>query len=234
MHKDILKDLIMFKTSQSDDYTTFKDYISRKPEGQKAIYYATGKSKQSIMNLPQMDVMKENGSEVLLFTDDIDEFMIQVLNNYDEVPFKSIQQGVADFINDSKKEDLKAKEKENKDILKAIKKALKDKVKDVKLTARLNDSPVCLVSGEGLSLEMEKILKSMPNQNEIKAEKTLEINPNHDLFKAINKVFEKDSAKIDEYASLLYHQALLIEGLPIDDPTEFSNHLINLMIDSSK
>jgi molecular chaperone HtpG len=234
MHKDILKDLIMFKTSQSDEYTTFKEYLERKPESQKAIYYATGKSKQSILNLPQMDVMKENGSEVLLFTDEIDEFMIQVLNNYDEVPFKSVQQGEADFVDDSKKEDLKTKEKENKDILKAIKKALKEKVKDVKLTARLKDSPVCLVSGEGLSLEMEKILKSMPNQNEIKAERILEINPDHDLFKAVNLVYEKDNSKIDEYASLLYHQALLMEGLPIEDPTEFSNNLVKLMIDSSK
>ncbi len=234
IHKDTLKDLIMFKTSQSDVYTTFKEYLERKPESQKAIYYATGKSKQSILNLPQMDVMKENSSEVLLFTDEIDEFMIQILNNYDDVPFKSVQQGEADFVDDTKKEDLKAKEKEHKDVLKAIKKVLKDKVKDVKLTARLKDSPVCLVSGEGLSLEMEKILKSMPNQQEVKAERILEINPDHDLFKAIENVYGKDQSKIGEYASLLYHQALLIEGLPIEDPTEFSNNLVKLMIDSSK
>ena len=234
IHKDTLKDLIMFKTSQSDDYVTFKEYIERKPEDQKAIYYATGKSKQSIINLPQMDMMKEKGYEVLLFTDEIDEFMIQILSNYEEVPFKSVQQGEADFVDDTKKEDLKAKEKEHKDILKALKKALKDKVKDVKLTARLKDSPVCLVSGEGLSLEMEKILKSMPNQQDIKAEKILEINPDHDLFKAVESVYQKDSNKIDEYASLLYHQAMLIEGLPIEDPTEFSNNLVKLMIESSK
>ncbi|AUD63915.1 molecular chaperone HtpG [Tenericutes bacterium MO-XQ] len=234
IHKDTLKDLIMFKTSQSDDYVTFKEYIERKPEDQKAIYYATGKSKQSILNLPQMDMMKEKGYEVLLFTDEIDEFMIQILNSYDEVPFKSVQQGEADFVDDTKKEDLKVKEKEHKDILKALKKALKDKVKDVKLTARLKDSPVCLVSGEGLSLEMEKILKSMPNQQDIKAEKILEINPDHDLFRAVESVFQKDSNKIDEYASLLYHQAMLIEGLPIEDPTEFSNNLVKLMIESSK
>jgi molecular chaperone HtpG len=234
IHKDTLKDLIMFKTSQSDDYVTFKEYIERKPEDQKAIYYATGKSKQSILNLPQMDMMKDKGYEVLLFTDEIDEFMIQILNSYDEVPFKSVQQGEADFVDDTKKEDLKVKEKEHKDILKALKKALKDKVKDVKLTARLKDSPVCLVSGEGLSLEMEKILKSMPNQQEIKAEKILEINPDHDLFKAVESVYQKDGNKIDEYASLLYHQAMLIEGLPIEDPTEFSNNLVKLMIESSK
>ena len=234
VHKDTLKDLILFKTSQSDDYVSFKEYIDRKPEDQKAIYYATGKSKQSILNLPQMDMMKEKGYEVLLFTDEIDEFMIQILNSYEEVPFKSVQQGEADFVDDTKKEDLKVKEKEHKDILKALKKALKDKVKDVKLTARLKDSPVCLVSGEGLSLEMEKILKSMPNQQDVKAEKILEINPDHELFKAIESVYQKDSNKIDEYASLLYHQAMLIEGLPIEDPTEFSNNLVKLMIESSK
>ena len=234
MHKDLLKDLIMFKTSQSDEYVTFKEYKDRMPESQKAIYYATGKSKQSILNLPQMDMMKDKGYEVLLFTDEIDEFMIQVLNAYDGISFKSVQQKEADFIDEKEKETLKEKEKEHKDIIKAIKKALKDKVKDVKLTARLKDSPVCLVSGEGLSLEMEKILKTMPNQADVKAEKILEINPDHELFKAILNIYQKDEHKLNEYASLLYHQALLIEGLPIEDPTEFSKHLIQLMIESSQ
>lgn len=235
INKDKLQDLVMFKTSQSDDYVTFKEYIERKPESQKAIYYATGKSKQSILNLPQMDMMKDKGYEVLLFTDDIDEFMVQVLNSYQDVPFKSIQQGEADFVDDDKKEDLKAKEKESKKVLKALSKALKDKVKEVKLSARLKDSPVCLVSGEGLSMEMEKILKQMPNANDqMKAEKILEINPDHPLFKAIESIYEKDEKKIDDYASLLYHQALLIEGLPIEDPTEFNKNLVALMIESAK
>lgn len=235
INKDKLQNLVMFKTSQSDDYVTFKEYIERKPESQKAIYYATGKSKQSILNLPQMDMMKDKGYEVLLFTDDIDEFMVQVLNSYQDVPFKSIQQGEADFVDDDKKEDLKAKEKESKKVLKALSKALKDKVKEVKLSARLKDSPVCLVSGEGLSMEMEKILKQMPNANDqMKAEKILEINPDHPLFKAIESIYEKDEKKIDDYASLLYHQALLIEGLPIEDPTEFNKNLVALMIESAK
>ena len=115
-----------------------------------------------------------------------------------------------------------------------MKKALKDKVSDVKLSARLSDSPVCLVSGEGLSLEMEKVLKQMPNSSEVKAEKILEINPNHPLFKAINDKFQKDAKSIDKYASILYHQSLLIEGLPIEDPKQFSNDLIDLMIEASK
>lgn len=232
VNKEKLQDLIMFKTSTSDQYTTLKEYLERKPEAQKAIYYATGKNKTSIMNLPQMDMVKEKGYEVLLLTDDIDEFMIQVLGTYQEVPFKSIQQGEADFIDEDKKEDLKAQEKENKDVLKAMKKALKDKVKDVKLSARLSDSPVCLVSGEGLSLEMEKVLKQMPNAQEVKAERILEVNPNHPLFQAINKRFDKDPKSIDRYASILYHQALLAEGLPIEDPTEFSKYLVELMIDA--
>ncbi|MCR3905483.1 MAG: molecular chaperone HtpG [Tenericutes bacterium] len=234
LNKDKLQDLIMFKTNKSDDYISLKEYIERKPEEQKTIYYATGKTKQSILSLPQMDIMKEKGYEVLLFTEDIDEFMIQVLQNYQDVPFKSVQQGESDLIDDTKKEDLKEKEKENKDILKAIKKSLKDKVKDVKLSARLKESAVCLVSGEGLSLEMEKILKQMPNQTELKADRILEINPDHELFKALQKIYEVDAKKIDGYASILYHQALLIEGLPIEDPTEFSNNLVKLMIESSK
>ncbi len=234
MNKEKLQDLILFKTSISDEYITLKEYVERKKEDQKAIYYASGKSKSAIMNLPQMDVMKDQSIEVLLFTDEIDEFMVQMMQNYQELPFKSIQQGEADFINEDQKKDLKEKEKENKDILKALKKALKDKVKDVKLSARLKDSPVCMVSGEGLSLEMEKVLKTLPNQTDVKADRILEINPNHDLFKALVNVFEKDSTKIDDYATILYHQALLIEGFPIEDPMEFSKELVKLMIESSK
>jgi molecular chaperone HtpG len=234
LNKEKLQDLIMFKTSISDEYITLKEYLDRKKDDQKTIYYAAGKSKAHIMNLPQMDVMKEKNIEVLLFTDEIDEFMIQMMQNYQETPFKSIQQGEADFIDDSKKKDLKAKEKEHKDILKAIKEALKDKVKDVKLSARLKDSPVCMVSGEGLSLEMEKVLKTLPNQTDVKADRILEINPDHELFQALVKIHDAHADKINDYASILYHQALLIEGFPIEDPKEFSNQLVKLMIESSK
>jgi molecular chaperone HtpG len=234
MNKEKLQDLILFKTNTSDDYITFKEYLERKKEDQKAIYYASGKSKSSINMLPQMDIMKEKGYEVLLFTDEIDEFMIQVLGNYQDVPFKSIQQGDSDLIDEKEKDQLKKKEKENKGILKAIKEALKNDVKDVKLSSRLKTSPVCLVSGEGLSLEMEKVLKQMPQNDAPKAEKILEINPDHELFQALKKVYEKDQEKITLYASILYHQALLIEGLPIENPQDFTNQLTKLLIDSSK
>ncbi|MDX9691733.1 MAG: molecular chaperone HtpG [Acholeplasmataceae bacterium] len=234
LNKEKLQDLIMFKTSKSDEYITLKEYLDRKKDEQKTIYYAAGKSKSQIMNLPQMDVMKDKEIEVLLFTDEIDEFMVQMMQNYQEIPFKSIQQGEADFVDDDKKKDLKAKEKEHKNILKAIKESLKDKVKDVKLSARLKDSPVCMVSGEGLSLEMEKVLKTLPNQTDVKADRILEINPEHELFQALVKIYDKDENLIKDYASILYHQALLIEGFPIEDPREFSNQLVKLMVESSK
>lgn len=233
-YKDQLKDLILFKTSQSDDYITLKEYLDRKPETQKTIYYATGKTKQSIMNLPQMDVMKDKGYEVLLFTDDIDEFMIQVLGTYNDVPFKSVQQGEADFVDEDQQKEVAEKTKANEDLLTAIQTVLKNEVKEVKLTARLKDSPVCIVSGEGVSLEMEKVLAQIPNQEGIKAERILEINPEHPLFQAVQTVYEKKEKRIDDYAILLYHQALLLEGLPIEDPTAFTKALVELMIEAAK
>ena len=233
-NKEKLQDLIMFKTSKNDEYISLKEYVENKPIDQKAIYYATGKTKESILKLPQMDVMKEKEIEVLLFTDDIDEFMIQVMQKYQDVEFKSVQQADTDLLDDSKKEELKDKEKENKDILKALKKSLKDKVKDVKLSHRLKESAVCLVSGEGISMEMEKVLKQMPNAKEVHANKILEINPEHEMFQSLKSIYEKDSSKLNDYASLLYHQALLIEGMLIEDPTEFSNNLIKLMVDAAK
>jgi molecular chaperone HtpG len=234
MNKEKLQELILFKTNKSDDYITLSEYIEHKQVDQKAIYYASGKSKETILKLPQMDLMVEKDLEVLLFTDDIDEFMIQMMQSYQDLPFKSVQNADTDLIDETKKDALKDQEKEHKDILKALKKILKDKVKDVKLSYRLKESPVCLVSGEGLSLEMEKVLKSMPNSQEIKAERILEINPDHELFKSIENIYLRDKESVNDYATILYHQALLLEGLPIEDASEFSSALTKLMIETSK
>ncbi len=233
-HKEKLQDLIMFKTSKSDDYITLKEYVERMGEDQKAIYYATGKNKHQIMNRPQMDTLKEKDYEVLFFTDDVDEFMVQILNEYDEKPFKSIQQGESDLLDDEQKDALKEKEKEHEKLLKTLKKNLKDKVKDVRLSGRLKESPVCLVSGEGLSLEMEKVLKQMPNQSGMQAEKILEINPDHELFQALASVHESDKKRVKDYANLLYNQALLIEGYPIENPREVSDLMVKLMVEATK
>lgn len=232
--KDLLKDLLMFKTNKSDEYITLQDYLDRKPEDQTAIYYASGKSKSAIMNLPQMDAIKEKDREVLLFTEEVDEFMVQILNNYNDTPFKSIQQGDDDLVDEDKKKDLENQEKTHKKLLARLKKALDGKVKDVKLTGRLKESPVCLVSGEGLSLEMEKVLSQMPDGQGMKAEKILEINPDHELFKALEDVYNNDGKKVDDYASLLYHQALMIEGYPIENPKEISDLMTKLMVDANR
>ena len=233
-NKELLQDLIMFKTTSSDEFVTLQEYLDNKLENQKYIYYASGKSKSSINALPQMDLIKKNGFDVLLFTDDIDEFMVNIIQKYNDVEFKSINQGDLDLIDETEVEELDKLSIEKKTLLEAVKESLKDDVTDVVLSKRLTDSPVCIVSGEGLSLEMEKVLKNMPQGKDAKATKILEINPNHDIFTMLEKVYEKDQAKIKEYSKLLYSQALLIEGIQLEDPVEFSNLMVGLMIDANK
>jgi len=234
IHKELLQDLIMFKTTKSDEYVTLKEYVEKIQKDQKHIYYASGKTKDSILALPQMDLLKEKDYEVLLFTDDIDEFMINILMKYEKLDFKSVAQGDLDLIDKKEDKKLDKLNEEKKSLLDALKEGLDDKVTEVKLSKRLKESPVCLVSGEGLSMEMEKVLQNMPTGKEAKATKILEINPNHDLFKTLEKVYENNPDKVKEYANILYSQALLIEGIPLENPVEFSNLMIKLMIDSNK
>lgn len=228
LNKELLQDLLMFKTSLNDDYVTLTEYVNNMKEDQKEIYYASGNTKSSILNLPQMEMLNEKGYDVLMFTDEVDEFMISILNEYNEKPFKSIQTADFDVLDDDKKKELKNIEKESKDLFKKLKKILKDKVSDVKLSKRLKDAPVCIVSEEGLSLEMEKVLKQVPNQQEMKASKILEINPNHKIFEILNKI-KDDEDSLKTYANLLYHQALLIEGFNIDDPKDYLEDVFKLM-----
>jgi len=230
-NKEKLQDLIMFKTTKSDSFVTFAEYVDNMKEEQKVIYYASGKSKESILALPQMDMLKEKDYEVLLFTDDIDEFMVNILMKYKDIEFKSINQGDLDLIDESEDEKLDKLSEDKKTLLNALKEGLKEKVSDVKLSKRLKDSPVCLVSGEGLSMEMEKVLQQMPNSKDAKATKILEINPNHELFSALEKVYDNNPDKVKKYAKILYSQALLIEGLPLENPVEFSNLMIELMVE---
>jgi molecular chaperone HtpG len=234
VNKETLQDLILFKTIQSEEFKSFKEYINDMKDGQKYIYYASGKSKEAISALPQMDLIKKHDYDVLLFTDDIDEFMINILNKYEDYEFKSINQGDLDLLDEEAKEEISKLNEENKDLLQSIKDALNDKVSDVTISQRLTDSPVCIVSGEGLSMEMEKVLSQMPQGNNAKASKILEINPKHELFTMLEKVYEQDSSKIANYATLLYNQALLIEGMKLEDPVEFSNLMVQLMVDANK
>ena len=230
VNKDKLQDLIMFKTTKNDDYITLQEYVDNMLEDQKMIYYASGKSKDNILALPQMDLIKKKDYDVLLFTDDIDEFMVNILMKYNDLEFKSINQGDLGLVDEEDEQKLEDLSKEKSTLLESLRTALKGKVSDVKLSKRLTDSPVCLVSGKGLSMEMEKVLSNLPNKNEAKAEKILEINPNHDLFLTLENIQNNNEMMLEKYAKILYNQALLIEGLPLEDPVEFSNLMVELMV----
>ena len=232
--KDALKDLVLYHSIKEDKFITLKQYKEAMKEKQEFIYYATGKSKTSIKAMPQMDMMKKFDYDVLIFSDDIDEFAIQILNDYDGIKFKSIASENLDLLDQEEDKKLDELKENKKSLIDKIKEILKDQVDDVVFSKRLVDSPVCLVSGEGLSLEMEKVLNNLPNSSDVKAKRILEINPNHELFKAIETVFEKDEKELDDYASVLYNQALLFEGMPLKDPLDFSNKICKLMIKAAK
>lgn len=227
-NKDVLIDLIMFKSSKEDKYVTLKEYVANMKEDQKEIYYASGESIDSIKALPQMEKVLDKGFEVLYFTDNVDEFLTQIIHEYDSKQFKSILAGDLDLDTKEEKEELEKKKEDNKTFLEKIKEVLKDKVSDVKLSTRLKSHPVCLASDEHLSIEMEKVLKSL-NQEGVKATRILEINPDHQIFIALKKMFD-EGKDISNYADLLYDQALLIAGLPIEDPVAYSTKIADLML----
>ena len=230
MHKDQLQDLLLFKSTNNDEYTTLDEYVSRMKEGQDQIYFASGESLEMIKKLPQMEKLQDKGYEVLYFTDDVDEFAANIMMEYKEKKFKSINQGDLDLDDEEEKKAKEEKTQENKSMLDKMKDALGDKVKEVRLSSRLKSHPVCLVSDEGLSMEMEKVLNQMPNQNEVKAGKILEINPDHDIFTTLQKIYDKHPELMDEYTDLLYTQAMLIEGYKIEDPIAYANQVCDLMI----
>lgn len=232
VNKDVLIDLIMFRSSLEDKYVTLKEYVSRMKEGQKEILYAAGESLDKIRQLPQMEKVLEKGYEVLYFTDTVDEFLTSIVMEYDGKPFNSILKGDFDLESKEEKDELQKKSEESKDLIAGIKEILKDKVSDVRLSSRLKTYPVCLVSDDNLSIEMEKILKQM-DQKGAKANKILEINPDHELFAALKKRNDKGE-DISEYADLLYDQALLMAGLELEDPAAYALQVSKLMLEALK
>lgn len=231
--KDLLKDLIIYHTANKDSYLTLKQYVETMPETQKEIYYANCKDKSTALSMPQMDLLKKKGYDVLLLTDDVDEFVIDILKEYEGKKFKSIQ-GDLDLQSDEEKEENKKASEENKDLLCALKEALKGEVDDVVISSRLSDSPVCLVSGDGLSFEMEKVFSQMSDIPMYKAKRILELNPKHELFKSLEKVYLNDKSSLNDFASLLLDQAMLMEGMPLKDPYAFAKKMTDLMIKASK
>lgn len=234
MHKDILQDLILFRSNKEGKYVTLKEYVDRMKEDQKAIYYVCGKNLDEIQKLPQMEKINDKNIEVLYFLDDVDEFMINIMQTYADKPFKSINKGELDLDSEEEKQELNKKQEENKTMLEAMKNALNNKVKEVKISSRLKQNPICLVSDDGLSIEMEKILSQGPNGQQIKANKILEINPDHEVFKTLKDINDNHPELLNDYANILYDQALLIEGMPIEDPVAYANKICELMIKANK
>lgn len=231
--KDSLKDLIILNSLNEEKRITFAEYKEKMIEGQSFIYYAVGKDKDTVLNLPQMDLIKNKGYDVLILSDDVDEFMIQMLGEYEETKFKSINQGDLDLIDEEESKKIDELKETKKDLLESIKTNLPE-VKEVILSKRLVDAPCCLSAGEGLSFEMERVLQQQNPNRAIKAERILEINPNHDVFKAIEKAYDNDKDSINKYANVLYTQALLMEGILPSNPKEFADILCELMINSVK
>ncbi len=227
--KDVLKDLLMFYSSKEKKMVTLSEYIERMTEEQKYIYYACGESINRIEKMPQIDGVLEKGYEVLYFTEDIDEFAIRILMNYKDKEFKSVSSGDLGIEDTDTKNESEEDKKESAELFDSMKNILNGKVKAVKASKRLTKHPVCLSNEGDLSIEMEKILNTMPNGEGVKADKVLEININHEVFNSVKSLHKTDEDKFKLYTDILYNQALLIEGLPIEDPVEFTNNICKIM-----
>ena len=229
-HKDVLQDLLLFYSSKEKKLVTLDEYVSRMPEDQKYIYYASGESVERIDKMPQTEIVAEKGYEILYFTDEIDEFAIKMLMTYKEKEFKSVSSGDLGIETEENQEDKAAEQTENKELFSYMKEILAGKVKDVRVSKRSKSHPVCLSTDGEVTIEMEKILSMMPGNENVKADKVLEINVNHDVFKSLQDAFANDKEKVALYTNLLYNQALLIEGLTINDPVEFTNDICKIMV----
>ena len=229
---DMLKGLLMYKSLHNDSLISLDDYVREMKDGQKYIYYASCESKEDLLSMPQMDALKKKEFDILILTDEVDEFVLQVLKNHNDIEFKSVNQGDLDLLNDEEKENIKKISEEKQSLLEKIKLALNGKVKDVVISTRLTDSPVCLVSGDGISFEMERVINDLPNGSNLKAERILELNPEHPIFKVLESI-QDDNDKLSDYALVLLNQALLLEGFKVENPNEFITKMCNIMIEAN-
>lgn len=229
-HKEMLQDLLMFYSSKEKKLVTLDEYVARMPEEQKYIYYATGDSIERISKSPQTELVLDKGYEILYFTEDVDEFAIQMMHSYKEKEFKNVASGDLGLESEEEKEAAEKEAEKYKDLFAKMKEILAGKVKEVKISKRLRTHPVCFATEGDISIEMEKVLRQMPDNPNIKAEKILEINTEHAVFEALQKAFANDEEKFTLYTNLLYNQAMLIEGLPIEDPVQFSQDLSKVMV----
>ncbi|HOC07039.1 MAG TPA: molecular chaperone HtpG [Bacillota bacterium] len=223
-NKDVLEDLLLFYSSKEKKMVTLEEYCAAMPEDQKYIYYAAGETVEKLDKQPQTEFVRDKGYDILFLTEDVDEFALKILGAYKEKEFKSVSSG-----------DLGLEEKDTEpdetgsEIFTAMKEILGDKVKEVRASKRLKTHPVCLANAGELSIDMEKTLNAMPNAPGFKAEKILEINTGHDVYRALENAHEQDTEKFKLFTELLYNQALLIEGLPVEDPVDYTNKVCQIM-----
>ena len=230
MHKDLLADLLLFWSAKEQKYVTLDEYVEKIPEDQKCIYFAAGDETERLAKLPNAQLVQGKGYDLLLCPEDVDEFCLQMMHDYKEKEFKNINSGDLGLETEEEKKAAETAAEENKDLFADIKTALKGKVKDVKVNPTLKDHPVSLSSEGGLSMEMEKVLRRMPNAEGMESTKVLELNPGHPVFEALKAAKAAgDSDKVSKYAELLYDQALLIEGLPLEDPVAYAQMVCELM-----
>lgn len=227
--KDELKDLVLFTTSKEKKLATLQEYTDRMPVDQPVIYYGCGETPERILSLPQAEAILEKGYEILCLTDNVDEFALRVLEKYNEKEFKNIASDDLDLENPEEKEKTQKLSEDHKDMLAAMKEALGDKVKEVKVSAKLKSHPVCISTDGMISTEMEKVLNAMPAQEKIKAQRVLELNPEHPLFTKLQSLYEVDKDKLKLYAEILYDQALLIEGVALDNPADYVQKVCGIL-----
>ena len=231
LKKEELKDLILFHSSTEDKLVSLKEYVGRMKQDQKYIYYACGDSVEKISKLPQTEILKDKGYEILYMPDNVDEFVVKTLMSYEEKEFRSVGAKDLGLESDAEKEEIKSKEEENKPLCDFIKDALDGAVKEVRLSKRMKNNAVCLTADGEVSLEMEKVFKAMKNASPVPvtAEKVLEINPDHKLFAKLKSLFDSDKDKLKNYAKILYAEALITEGMDIEKPDEFVGVLTEVL-----
>ena len=229
LNKDNLKDLLMFHSSTENKLVTLDEYVDRMKEGQDKIYYACGETVDKIELLPQVEAVKEKGYEILYLTENIDEFVVQVLMEHKEKKFINVCANDVDLDTDEEKEALKKENEENKDMFTLMKETIGEGVQEVRFTHRLKNHPVCLTSEGALSVEMEKVINSMPNDQKVKAQTALEINDSHPIAQKIKELYVNDKEALRKYTQVLYAQARLIEGLPVENPTQISNLICEII-----
>ena len=227
--KDELKDLVLFTSSAEKKLTSLKEYVSRMKPEQKYIYYGCGETVERVLGLPQAEALQDKCYEMLCLTDNVDEFALKMLMKYDDKEFRNISADDLELESTEEKEKTKELAEENKDLLQFMKEALGDKVKDVRVSGKLKSHPVCITTDGMISTEMEKVINAMPAQEKIKAQRVLEVNGEHPIFQRLQGLYQSDKERLKLYAEVLYDQALLIEGISLEDPSDFSQKLCQLL-----